>query len=113
MKHIFLLLACLVMVIVVASGCQGKSAEPQEQQQSEVVRSELARLNDWPVEELDVLECRNDHPGRIASGETGGWVFSSRERLQKLGVIVRWNCEKKAYEISPTGVTKPVCGCSK
>ncbi|HTP07988.1 MAG TPA: hypothetical protein VMP08_07040 [Anaerolineae bacterium] len=113
MKNFFSLLGCLIIVVVVASGCQEKSTPPQEQQQPEAVRSELDRLNDWPTEELDVLECRDDHPERIASGETGGWVFSARERLQKLGVVVRWNCEKKVYEIGPTGVTKPVCGCSK
>ena len=72
----------------------------------------LDMLNSWDLGELSIAECPKDYPGRVASGETNGWILSYKEQLRKLGIEVRWNCEKEKYEIvSEKQASSPVCGC--
>ncbi len=84
---------------------QNKSISP-------TVKAVLDKLNSWDIEELSVVECPQDHLGRVASGETNGWILSYKEELKGLGVKVRWNCEKKAYDVVTEEQTlSPMCGC--
>jgi hypothetical protein len=61
----------------------------------------VAHLNEWNKDELDVYERPDAYreQGRVASGETAGWVTAHREELSKLGVVVKWNPQKQLYEI--------------
>ena len=61
----------------------------------------LDDLNEWDIEELDIFENPDKYPNRMASGETGGWVLSHKRELKELGYSVRWNNDKKLYELEP------------
>lgn len=62
----------------------------------------VAHLNTWSHKELEAYE-RPDldlqrHLNAVA-GDTGEWVDLHKEKLQKLGVAIRWNRESRVYEI--------------
>tara|TARA_R110002072_G_C7910984_1_gene530355 strand:+ start:561 stop:1100 length:540 start_codon:yes stop_codon:yes gene_type:complete len=72
------------------------------------VRSALLQLNSWYRDDLLLQEespvfLRERDGSRVrirSSGEGGGWVWSRRERLEALGVEVRWNSRKALYEVA-------------
>jgi hypothetical protein len=63
------------------------------------VREIIKKLNSWDKEELDVLERPDKHPGRIASGETKGWVDVHKQKLKGFGFTAQWDTDKKSYEL--------------
>ena len=63
------------------------------------IKQALDRLNDWDKEEMDVHERPERYPNRKPSGETNGWIHTHKDKLAELGVSVRWNADKKQYEI--------------
>jgi hypothetical protein len=81
-------------VFAVSVSCSG-----QKKDISLTAKAVLDKLNSWDTEELSVAECPNLYPGRVASGETMGWISAHKQELRKLGDAVQWNCEKKQYEI--------------
>ncbi len=60
----------------------------------------LERLNRWDKDELDVVETPAAHRGRVASGETGGWVSSHKAELHALGYAVKWERAKRRYVLA-------------
>lgn len=60
----------------------------------------LEKLNGWDAEESDVIERPEAHPGRIAAGESNGFIDSHKDALAKLGVSVRWHADNKRYHIA-------------
>jgi hypothetical protein len=66
---------------------------------SSEVQAIVDKLNDWDKEELDVVECPNLYPNRVSSGETKGWIITHKQELEKLGFTVKWNHDKKIYEL--------------
>jgi hypothetical protein len=62
--------------------------------------AELDRLNSWYPDECDVYERPAAYPGRKASGETGGFVTSSKEALAKRGVTVSWDPAAHRYHVT-------------
>ena len=94
-----------VCALAYARSCQNRNISP-------TAKVMLDKLNSWDSDELNVAECPQDHPGRVVSGETNGWILAHKEELQKLGVRVRWNCGKKMYEpVNEERTLPPVCGC--
>jgi hypothetical protein len=63
-------------------------------------RALLEKLNGWDAEETDVIERPDAYPGRIAAGESNGFIDTHKGMLAKLGVTVRWDAENKRYLIA-------------
>jgi hypothetical protein len=102
----------LVVMMFLCGGCAAPvTASLTPSPPSSVISENLASLNEWDHEELDVYECPSRHPGREAAGETGGWIISHKQALKDLGVYVRWNCETKAFEITTEENQTSLCGC--
>jgi hypothetical protein len=71
-------------------------------------------LNDWDLEDMDILECPNRYPpGYVASGEASAWIHIDKLKLRDLGVYVRWNCKISAFEITTKDDVSPECGCPR
>ena len=117
--------ACFALVFVFLAACQRKSESPTpitttepsslpatSEPLSSAAKEEFDHLNAWDVRAVAIVECPEDYPGFIDSGETRGWIFMREENLRELGVRVHWNCKIKAYEVVPKGqVSSPLCGC--
>jgi hypothetical protein len=61
----------------------------------------LAHLNTWDKSRLESYERPDldlQKHLEAQSGETGDWVRLHEEKLEKLGVKVKWNPEAKVYE---------------
>ena len=71
------------------------------------IRAELSRLNRWcsGLDDCDVLERPQAYPGRVAHGETGGFVTDARDRLRKLGAAVIWDAATKRYRLTKAETT--------
>ena len=53
--------------------------------------------------EMDMIERPETRPeNQIISGEVSSFVSDCKERLAKHGVRVKWNVEKKLYEVEKT-----------
>lgn len=100
---IFLVVSCYV-----SKGINTATTSPEASSQ---VSEILSKLNSWHTEELYVFECHKQFPGRVASGQTGGWVLSHKRLLKDLGIYVHWNCVNQAYEIIQAEDSTPVCNC--
>ncbi len=62
-------------------------------------RALLEKLNGWDAEEAGVIERPDAYPGRIAAGESNGFIGTHKEALTKLGVTVRWDSRNQRYQI--------------
>ena len=72
----------------------------------------LAQLNYPKAEDIDVFTCPNRHPPNyFPSGEVISWVITREEKLKKMGVFVRWDCETQAFEITTKDNSTSKCGC--
>ncbi len=63
------------------------------------VQAAFDKLNSWYRDELNIAECPDNNSGYYASGETYGWILEHKECLRELGFAVKWNCDKKIYEL--------------
>ena len=103
----------IAIVVSLSPLTVGWTSEPSVAGASREISKEaqdvLNRLNDWHKEECDVHERPQLYPNRKPSGETNGWINSNKQELGKLGVSVRWNPDKKRYEVlkHPTDATRP------
>ena len=109
---------CLVIylvLILLLPGCGGTKdlITPTTASDEHLSPAEaLARLNNNSnTEDVDIFECPKRHPGYTAAGETGGWIIAHKQILNDSGVFVRWNCEKKMYEITQAENQTALCGC--
>lgn len=59
----------------------------------------LAKLESWDREECDVAERPAAYPGRVASGETNGYLDTQKAALRELGVEVRWDAAALHYRV--------------
>lgn len=75
----------------------------------------LGNLNNWYPELLNMIECRVEYANNPhASGHetTATHIEISKKQASELGLQVRWNCQKSAYELVPSGEnSSPICGC--
>lgn len=74
------------------------------------ILAELKRLNRWcsGQDDCDVVERPKAYPGRVAHGETRGFINSSKARLHKLGAQVVWDPAKNRYRLTTsTGPAPP------
>ncbi len=94
---IFVLLAFGIFVLILTLACSNKADISGEVPPE--VQELLEKLNSWNKEELDVLEHPDKYSGRIASGETKGWVDVHKQKLKELGFLAKWNSNKRIYEI--------------
>jgi hypothetical protein len=62
--------------------------------QRKKARKIIQRLNSWDKVEINSYETNEYH-----SGETGGWISSNKEELNKLGYMAIWDSEKLTYEL--------------
>jgi hypothetical protein len=106
MKSLTVTVYCIsVLLLVSCYPSKGITPSPESQ-----VTEILSKLNSWPAEELHVFECQKQFPGRVASGQTGGWVLSHKRLLEDVGIFVRWNCVTQADEIMEEDAP-PICNC--
>ncbi len=63
------------------------------------VQALVDKLNNWDKEELDVVERPDVYANRLASGETHTWIIEHKRKLKQLGFSVKWNHERKFYEL--------------
>lgn len=108
--------AIALVMCAIITGCGEKTAprqsEPSQAESSKPLPQEaqsiLDRLNshcaDEPWQsEVDMIERPETRPVNYkTSGEVNGFVSDSKERLAKLSVQVKWNSEKKQYEVEKT-----------
>jgi hypothetical protein len=107
-RHVFVLAMCVVF-----AGCaeQSASSRPETGQAAttgplpQEVQAELDRLNaqcesePWRSE-IDVIERPDTRPkNRIVRGEVIAFVSDCTQRLAEHGVQVKWNPERKLYEV--------------
>ncbi len=59
----------------------------------------LSRLDSWDKEECDVAERPAAYPGRVASGETNGYLETQKQALAALGVEVVWDPGSRRYRV--------------
>ena len=59
----------------------------------------VEQLNEWHRDELILYNEPESFPNQKPSGETGGWIGSHIEELNKLGADVRWDKSQKKYVI--------------
>ena len=90
-------LLALVSVLSVAWTCSRRTPTPDEILSE--AQAVLENLNRWDKVELDIAESPEKYPGRIASGETHGWILTHQHQLKQLGFVARWNRERRIYEI--------------
>ena len=108
--------AFLLIAFTIVAGC-AKSPSPSAPEPVRTVtakslpqeaQSALDRLNgacasDPWREEIDLIERPETRPeNRAISGEVSAFVSDCKERLAKQGVQVKWNSEKKLYEVDKT-----------
>ncbi|MCX7043928.1 MAG: hypothetical protein NTX50_00385 [Candidatus Sumerlaeota bacterium] len=62
-------------------------------------RQILERLNSWNMDAIDVCERPEAYPNLTGSGEARAFINDCKKRLVELGVNVKWNPEKKAYDV--------------
>ena len=95
--------ACLIAV-----GCAQNPPTRSLQQIQPDAQALLDRLNTQCADdpwrrEVDMIERPETRPENYkTSGEVNGFVSDSKERLAKHGVQVKWNADKKQYEIVKT-----------
>ncbi|MFO0560944.1 MAG: hypothetical protein U0269_23195 [Polyangiales bacterium] len=65
--------------------------------------AELSRLNAWCSghDDCDVSERPDAHRGRVAQGETNGFIHASRERLAALRAVAVWDAETRRFVLEP------------
>jgi hypothetical protein len=63
-------------------------------------RAVLDKLNGWPRDEIDVFERPRSYPGRVASGETNGFLGTHKTALHELGVDVQWDAMASRYRVA-------------
>ena len=59
----------------------------------------VEQLNEWHRDELILYNEPESFPNQKPSGETGGWIGSHIQELNKLGADVRWDRSQKKYVI--------------
>lgn len=91
------LLFILSLLICCILGCSKNSSSTDEVPLS--AQELLKKLNQWNNDELTALEQSNNNPLRIVSGETVAWVKLRKRELNELGYLVKWNIDKKIYEL--------------
>ncbi|MFH2010479.1 MAG: hypothetical protein ABI333_28020 [bacterium] len=75
---------------------------PRVSSSADRIRAELSRLNRWcsGQDDCDVLERPQAYPGRVAHGETGGFVTDARARLRQLGAEIAWDRAARRYRLT-------------
>jgi hypothetical protein len=102
-QSMILFVACLALI-----GCSQKPsvsfAEPlQPDAQAVLNRLNTQCAKDPWRSDVDMIERPETRPANYkTSGEVNGFVSSSKESLAKHGVRVKWNSEKKQYEVEKT-----------
>lgn len=108
--------AVILALCAIITGCADKPAPPRpEPMQTATLKplpqeaqSALERLNgactsDAWRSEIDMIERPETRPENYdISGEVSSFVSDCKERLVKHGVQVKWNAEKKLYEVEKT-----------
>lgn len=72
-------------------------ALPTEPAEAQPILDDLNRWCAGQGDECDVAERRDAYPGRVASGETNGWISAHREQLAALGVTVVWDVGRRRF----------------
>lgn len=108
--------AITLALCAIITGCADKTAPPRPEPilaatlkplppeaQSALDRLNGACASDPWRSEVDMIERPETRPeNRAISGEVSAFVSDCKERLAKHGVQVRWNAEKKLYEVEKT-----------
>ncbi len=115
MGNKILMLMLIGYCLVLSLGClagSGKLDATELTDSSEKYNNKPLDLSELPDEakiifeklnrggdEIDVVECPDQYPGRVTSGETDAWISRRKEELEELGFIAKWNCDTKVYEL--------------
>ena len=111
MIHPYALLAALAACLVTSCAPGQRSAPPREASPpASLAEAELARLNRWCAgqDDCDVSERPGAYPGRVAHGETNGFILSSRERLAALGAGAAWDPRARRFVLTAAPAPRPV-----
>jgi len=86
-------LFALILVLAAAPVCLADRTKParRENRWPRDPALLLEHLNSWDKGELNIAERPRAHKGRIASGETNGWIGSHKDMLRAIGYEVRWD----------------------
>jgi hypothetical protein len=108
--------ALVLAMCAIITGCAQKPTPPQPEPTQVVApeplpqeaQSVLDQLNakcasePWR-NEIDIIERPETRPdNRVISGEVSSFVSDCKERLAKHSVQVKWNAQKKLYEVEKT-----------
>lgn len=90
----------MISVLVAATGATAVAGKPASSEPTAALTL-VEEMNAWCRHQGDdcaMSEMPDAYPGRVAAGETNGWISDHRARLGKLGVTVVWDAGLAQFE---------------